>query len=115
MESVPAPFEQIGIEAFLISPRRGLDVACIKPALLQQVRQTLFSPAAAIDRNLMNADQKWCRDDKVTARPQHRINISAGAHWPGKMFKHLVGDDQVELTIEGFGAYVEIAKVGGGI
>jgi hypothetical protein len=63
----------------------------------------------------MNADQEWRCDDKIATPPQHRIYVSTRPHRPGQMLKHLIRNDQIELTIDYLGTYVEIGKISGGI
>src|SRR6266487_1291978 len=105
--AISAPLEEIGFKTFPIAPSIGFYILLSKPALLQQVGQTLLRPPTAINRYLMNSYQKGRCNNEIAARPKHLVYVSAGSHWPRQMLKNLICYYQIELAIERFGANIK--------
>jgi hypothetical protein len=51
--------------------------------------------------------QKRCCYNKIPSRPKHGEDVSARAVWPFKMFKYLIGYNQVKSFIQNLRTYIE--------
>src|SRR5688500_7776197 len=87
---------EVGFDALPVAPRSGVYAFQWEAAFGEKVLHPQFRPPRAIDRAIVNADQERSRNQKVAARVKHLMNMAPGTVRPEKMFKNLLGDDEVE-------------------
>src|SRR5437762_3170052 len=89
-----SPGAKVGLHARAVAPGGRFDALHRKAALGQQVFDSQFGPAAAIDWVPVDFDQKWGADQEVPARIEHLINMATRSIRPEQVLENLLGDDQ---------------------